>query len=82
MRDDVAQILSQDHTAFAVWLGDPFHDKDSEQFVARYIRLRRGYGGQFALIQIDTVEAMVRQAHQTIDELPSYYPFEPAPDEF
>jgi hypothetical protein len=35
--DDVAQILSQDHTGFGVWLGDPFHDKESEQFVARYI---------------------------------------------
>jgi hypothetical protein len=35
--DDVAQILSQDHTGFRVWLGDPFHDKESEQFVARYI---------------------------------------------
>jgi hypothetical protein len=48
--DDVAQILSQHHTGFGVpvrrrlaeggWLGDPFHDKESEQFVARYIRLR------------------------------------------
>ena len=35
--DDVAQILSQDHTGFGVWLGDPFHDKESKQFVARYI---------------------------------------------
>jgi hypothetical protein len=35
--DDVAQILCQDHTGFGVWLGDPFHDKESEQFVARYI---------------------------------------------
>lgn len=31
------QILSQDHSGFGVWLGDPFHDKESEQFVARYI---------------------------------------------
>ncbi len=31
------QILSQDHAGFGVWLGDPFQDKDSEQFVARYI---------------------------------------------
>jgi hypothetical protein len=31
--DDVPQILSQDHTRFGVWLGDPFHDKESEQFV-------------------------------------------------
>ena len=43
--DDVAQILSQKHTGFSVWLGEAFHDKESEQFVARYIRLRRGYGG-------------------------------------
>jgi hypothetical protein len=35
--DDVAQILSQDHTGFGVWLGEPFHDRESEQFVARYI---------------------------------------------
>ena len=35
--DDVAQILSQDHSGFGVWMGDPFHDKESEQFVARYI---------------------------------------------
>jgi hypothetical protein len=35
--DDVVQILSQDHTGFGVWLGDPFHDTESEQFVARYI---------------------------------------------
>jgi hypothetical protein len=35
--DDVAQILSQDHSGFGGWLGDPFHDEESEQFVARYI---------------------------------------------
>jgi len=35
--DDVAQTLSQDHTGFGVWLGDPFHDKERKQFVARYI---------------------------------------------
>jgi hypothetical protein len=35
--DDVAQILSQEHSGFGAWLGDPFHDKESEQFVARYI---------------------------------------------
>jgi hypothetical protein len=28
---------SLDHTGFGVWMGDPFHDKESEQFVARYI---------------------------------------------
>ena len=35
--DHVAQILSQQHTGFSVWLGEAFHDKESEQFVARYI---------------------------------------------
>ncbi len=34
---DVVQILSQDHTGFGVWMGNPFQDKESEQFVARYI---------------------------------------------
>ena len=33
----MVQILSQDHTGFGVWFGNPFHDKESEQFVARYI---------------------------------------------
>ena len=27
--NNVAQILSQDHTGFGVWLGDPFHDEES-----------------------------------------------------
>ena len=31
---------------------------------------------------IDTIEAMVRQAHHTVDELPSYDSFEPSPDDF
>ena len=35
--DDVLQILSQDHTGFSVWTSQPFHDDDSERFVARYI---------------------------------------------
>ena len=35
--DDVAQILSQDHTGFGVWMGDPFHNRESEKVVARYI---------------------------------------------
>ncbi len=35
--DHVAQILSQQHTGFSVCLGEAFHDKESEQFVARYI---------------------------------------------
>ena len=35
--NDVAQILSQEHSGFSVWLGEPFEDPDSERFVARYI---------------------------------------------
>jgi hypothetical protein len=35
--DVVTQILSQAHTGFSVWLGDPYEDSESSQFVARYI---------------------------------------------
>lgn len=35
--NEVAQILSQEHTGFNVWLGDPFQDEESDKFVARYI---------------------------------------------
>ena len=35
--DDVVQILSQDHAGFSVWMSEPFHDDESERFVARYI---------------------------------------------
>ncbi len=33
----VAQLLSQSHTGFSVWIGEPFEDSESEHFVARYI---------------------------------------------
>jgi hypothetical protein len=29
--------VSQDNTGFGAWFGDPFHDSESAQFVARYI---------------------------------------------
>lgn len=35
--DDVLQILSQDYTDCSAWMSKPFHDDDSERFVARYI---------------------------------------------
>ncbi len=35
--DVVAQVLSQQHTGCSVWMSGPFHDDDSERFVARYI---------------------------------------------
>ena len=35
--EDAAQILSQKHSGFNVWLGDPFEDSESDKFVARYI---------------------------------------------
>jgi len=47
--DAVAQILSQDHTGFGVWMGDPLHDKESEQFVARYIERKRSAESVIAL---------------------------------
>ena len=28
--DIVVQILSQEHSGFGVWMGEPFHDKESE----------------------------------------------------
>jgi hypothetical protein len=38
LTDDVAsQLLSQEHTGFSVWVGEPFQDSESERFVARYI---------------------------------------------
>lgn len=33
----VSQILSQEHSGFSVWIGDPFQDQHSSQFIARYI---------------------------------------------
>jgi hypothetical protein len=36
-QDDHDQILSQNHTGFSVWVGEPFTDADSKRFVARYI---------------------------------------------
>lgn len=38
LTDDItSQILSQQHSGFSVWIGDPFQDKDSERFVAKYV---------------------------------------------
>ena len=33
----MSQILSQEHSGFSVWLGEPFQDEQSEKFVARYV---------------------------------------------
>lgn len=33
----MSQILSQEHSGFSVWLGEPFQDADSKHFVSRYI---------------------------------------------
>jgi hypothetical protein len=36
--DDVmSQILSQEHSGFSVWIGEPFQDAESKHFVSRYI---------------------------------------------
>jgi hypothetical protein len=32
-----AQILSQEHSGFGAWVGDPFTEEDRTRFVARYI---------------------------------------------
>jgi len=33
----MSQILSQEHTGFSVWFGEPFQDEESDKFVARYV---------------------------------------------
>ena len=33
----MSQALSQEHSGFSFWRGDPFHDDESERFVARYV---------------------------------------------
>jgi len=33
----MSQVLSQEHTGFSVWLGEPFADEESDKFVARYV---------------------------------------------
>jgi hypothetical protein len=33
----MTQILTQEHSGFSVWIGEPFDDEESEKFVARYI---------------------------------------------
>lgn len=35
--DTELEILSQEHSGFSVWAGEPFCDEQSEKFVARYI---------------------------------------------
>jgi hypothetical protein len=35
--ESVAQILSQEHSGFSVWIGDAFADKERELFVARLV---------------------------------------------
>jgi len=35
--DVIKQILSQEHSGFSVWLGEPFRDESSAKFLARYI---------------------------------------------
>ena len=35
--DDVHQILSQEHSGFSVWLGEPFLEEERTRFLARYI---------------------------------------------
>ncbi len=39
--ESVAQIQSQEHSGFSVWIGDAFADKERELFVARYIERGR-----------------------------------------
>jgi len=50
----VSQILSQEHTGFSVWLGEPFEYRDSSHFVAHYIE-RGPLSLERILIQDDIV---------------------------
>ena len=63
--EDVAQILSQEHTGFSVWLGDAFEDKERTLFVARYIE-RCGLSLQKLSIDEDVVTYITNdgQAHE------------------
>lgn len=35
--EDITQILTQEHTGFGAWVGEPFIEPDRTRFVARYI---------------------------------------------
>ncbi|RIL05870.1 MAG: hypothetical protein DCC75_11330, partial [Proteobacteria bacterium] len=60
---DVAQILSQEHTGFSIWLGERFNDADSERFVARYIE-RGPISLEKLSIQDDIVSYTTKDGHE------------------
>ena len=50
----MSQVLSQEHTGFSVWLGDPFQDEQSDKFVARYVER-----GPLSLDKLSMVDDLV-----------------------
>jgi hypothetical protein len=55
LTDEVmAQILSQQHSGFSVWMGAPFEDEQSDKFVARYVER-----GPLSLDKLSMVDELV-----------------------
>lgn len=50
----MSQILSQEHSGFSVWMGEPFADEESEKFVARYVER-----GPLSLEKLSMVDDLV-----------------------
>jgi len=65
-----AQILSQEHSGFSVWLGEPFKDEESAKFVARYIER-----GPLALERLSATENTVLYTTKT-GEIHRYDPLD------
>ena len=56
----MSQILSQEHSGFSVWVGEPFTDAESARFVARYVER-----GPLSLERLSVREELV--VYQTKD---------------
>ncbi len=50
----MSQVLSQEHTGFSVWMGEPFGDEESDKFVARYVER-----GPLSLDKLSVVDGLV-----------------------
>jgi hypothetical protein len=64
----IQQILSQHHTGFSVWVGDPISDSESKKFIARYIER-----GPVSLEKLSITDGIV--AYKTKDN--KVHEFEP-----
>jgi len=50
----MGQVLSQQHSGFSVWMGEPFEDEESDKFVARYVER-----GPLSLEKLSMVDDLV-----------------------